>query len=149
MERSECRFRDAQSSQVTVSLPLSPSAGWIEDQRMRLGHVRRAFVEGSQSRGRVRRTLPDGGALRTPGPRQSSADGLSGDLAFPFPGGDLRYVRRSDHQQRPAPDGVPLPVPLVPGRRAAAQRCPVEPLRTTGRGRPVLRRDRGPGFQPP
>ncbi|MFJ2864097.1 hypothetical protein [Kitasatospora sp. NPDC087314] len=29
---------------MTVSLPLSPSAGWIEDQRVRLDHVRRAFV---------------------------------------------------------------------------------------------------------
>ncbi|MFI5648337.1 DUF5959 family protein [Kitasatospora sp. NPDC051705] len=37
-------LQDASSSQVTVSLPLSPSASWIEDQRVRLDHVRRAFV---------------------------------------------------------------------------------------------------------
>ncbi|MCZ7462238.1 DUF5959 family protein [Streptomyces sp. WMMC940] len=35
---------DGPSSQVTVSLPLFPSAGWIDDQRGRLERVRRAFA---------------------------------------------------------------------------------------------------------
>ncbi|MER6568981.1 DUF5959 family protein [Streptomyces sp. NPDC001093] len=35
---------DGPSSQVTVSLPLYPAAGWIDDQRARLEKVRRAFA---------------------------------------------------------------------------------------------------------
>ncbi|MFE5539034.1 DUF5959 family protein [Streptomyces sp. NPDC056492] len=34
---------DGPSSQVTVSLPLFPAAGWIDDQRARLEKVRRAI----------------------------------------------------------------------------------------------------------
>ncbi|MER7850793.1 DUF5959 family protein [Kitasatospora sp. NPDC096077] len=37
-------LQDAPSSQVTVSLPLSPAAGWIEDRRACLDHARRTFV---------------------------------------------------------------------------------------------------------
>ncbi|WP_158071346.1 DUF5959 family protein [Streptomyces sp. CB02261] len=35
---------DGPSSQVTVSLPLFPATGWIDDQRARLEKVRRAFT---------------------------------------------------------------------------------------------------------
>ncbi|WP_369776370.1 DUF5959 family protein [Streptomyces sp. R33] len=35
---------DGPSSQVTVSLPLFPATGWIDDQRARLAKVRRAFA---------------------------------------------------------------------------------------------------------
>lgn len=34
---------DGPSSQVTVSVPLFPATGWIEDQRARLDEVRRLF----------------------------------------------------------------------------------------------------------
>ncbi|WP_408645819.1 DUF5959 family protein [Streptomyces odonnellii] len=34
---------DGPSSQVTVSVPLFPATGWIDDQRARLGEVRQLF----------------------------------------------------------------------------------------------------------
>ncbi|GHF77628.1 hypothetical protein GCM10018790_64690 [Kitasatospora xanthocidica] len=37
-------IHDAPSSQVTVSLPLSPPAGWVEDHRARLESVRRVLT---------------------------------------------------------------------------------------------------------
>ncbi|MER7585654.1 DUF5959 family protein [Kitasatospora sp. NPDC097691] len=37
-------IHDGPSSQVTVSLPLSPPAGWIEDHRARLENVRRVLA---------------------------------------------------------------------------------------------------------
>ncbi|MFI8459436.1 DUF5959 family protein [Kitasatospora sp. NPDC085464] len=37
-------IHDGPSSQVTVSLPLSPPTGWIEDHRARLENVRRALA---------------------------------------------------------------------------------------------------------
>ncbi|MFI8457045.1 DUF5959 family protein [Kitasatospora sp. NPDC085464] len=37
-------IHDGPSSQVTVSLPLSPPAGWIEDHRARLENVRQVLA---------------------------------------------------------------------------------------------------------
>ncbi|WSV66019.1 DUF5959 family protein [Streptomyces sp. NBC_01013] len=41
----EVTVHDSPSTQIAVQIPVDVSAGWLEDNRLRLGHVRKAIAK--------------------------------------------------------------------------------------------------------